>query len=59
MTDNEKNLLRYGQICVDRLLSDIGGDRPVRVRIIYIYDHFYYTEMVDGEFSIIRKLAEV
>lgn len=55
MEEIGKDLLRYGRLVISKELFDSDGT-PIRVRIFYHSDQYWYTEMKNGKFIDIYGL---
>lgn len=49
MDETGRDLLRYGKIVVSKEYFDSDGT-PIRIRIFYHGDEYWYTEMKNGKF---------
>lgn len=58
MDETGRDLLRYGKIVVSKEYFD--SDRtPIRIRIFYHGDEYWYTEMKNGKFVNIYGLKNI
>jgi hypothetical protein len=55
MEEIGRDLLRYGRLVISKELFDSDGT-PIRVRIFYHNDQYWYTEMKSGKFIDIYGL---
>lgn len=53
-----RDLLRYGRIVVSKEYFDSDGT-PIRIRIFYHGDEYWYTEMKNGKFVNIYGLKNI
>lgn len=58
MEETERDLLRYGRIVVSKEYFDSDGT-PIRIRIFYHGDEYWYTEMKNGKFVNIYGLKNI
>lgn len=58
MDETGRDLLRYGRIVVSKEYFDSEG-APIRIRIFYHGDEYWYTEMKNGKFVNIYGLKNI
>jgi hypothetical protein len=58
MEETVRDLLRYGRIVVSKEYFDSDGT-PIRIRIFYYGDEYWYTEMKNGKFINIYGLKNI
>lgn len=58
MEETGRDLLRYGRIVVSKEYFDSDGT-PIRIRIFYHGDEYWYTEMKNGKFVNIYVLKNI
>ena len=58
MDETGRDLLRYGRLVISNYHFDIEGT-PIRIRIFYHSDQYWYTEMKNGKFIDIYGLKNI
>lgn len=58
MEETGRDLLRYGRVVVSKEYFDSDGI-PVRIRLFYHCDEYWYTEMKNGKFINIYGLKNI
>ena len=58
MEETGRDLLRYRRIVVSKEYFDSDGT-PIRIRIFYHGDEYWYTEMKNGKFVNIYGLKNI
>ena len=58
MDETGRDLLRYGRIVVSKEYFDSDGT-PIRIRIFYHGDEYWYTEVKNGKFVNIYGLKNI
>lgn len=58
MEETGRDLLRYGHLVVSKDHFDSDGT-PIRIRIFYHGDEYWYTEMKNGKFVNIYGLKNI
>lgn len=58
MDETGRDLLRYGRIVVSKEYFDSDG-APIRIRVFYHGDEYWYTEMKNGKFVNIYGLKNI
>lgn len=58
MEETGRDLLRYGRIVISKEYFDSDGI-PIRIRIFYHCDQYWYTEMKNEKFVDIYELKNI
>ena len=58
MDETGRDLLRYGRLVISKAHFDSEGI-PIRIRIFYHSDQYWYTEMKNGKFIDIYGLKNI
>lgn len=58
MEETGRDLLRYGRVVVSKEYFDSDGI-PIRIRLFYHCDEYWYTEMKNGKFINIYGLKNI
>lgn len=58
MEETGRDLLRYGRVVVSKEYFD-SDEIPIRIRLFYHCDEYWYTEMKNGKFINIYGLKNI